>query len=97
MKSVTWKFPGRRNAEDFVIYPAQGDDVIIQSSKSIAIINMRTGQGKLNVKGSGSKYFPHLNEFLGAKQYKFPKELLMKIQGNTPKSGDEIAPGFYYG
>ncbi len=96
MKSITWKFPRRRKVESFVIYPADGEKVVIQSNKTIAQINLKTGRGMLNATGSDNKYFMHLNEFMGAKPYKFSKNLIDKIRGNTPKSGDEIGGGVYF-
>lgn len=95
--TVSWKFDGRRNAEEFVIYPEQNGSVVIQSDKSIAQINLKTGRGLLNVKGGGSKYFVHLSEFLGAKEVKFSPSLIALIKKSIPKSGDEIGGGVYFG
>jgi len=47
----------------------------------------------VNSTGSNSKYFLHLSPSLGAKKQKVPDELLIKIQKNIPRSGDEIGPG----
>ena len=90
MSRIFWKFPGRKKAEGFFIYKPDGEWVTIQSDKTIARINLRTGYGLLNAKGQGTKYFMHLNPALGAVKYKFPKELIEMIKKKLPKSGDYI-------
>ena len=96
MERVVWKFPNRRKAESFSVYPEQNGEVVIQSSKTIAQINLKTGKGILNAKGSNGKYFMHLNELLGAERYTFKSKLIAMIKSNTPKSGDEIGGGVYF-
>ena len=100
MNEIFWKFPSRRKEERFVALPEDSEgDVVIQSDKSIASINLKTGEGMLNAKGSGSKYFVHLSEALGAEKVKFPKRLVDMLKDAVPHKGDEIAEGsgIYFG
>ena len=93
-----WKFDGRKKAEEFVIYPqsrTETDEIMIQSDKSIALINVKTGEGWLNAKGSNSKYGHHLSPSLGAVKHKFSRELISMVKDNQPKSGDYIGQGIY--
>ena len=97
MTTIKWKFSTRRKAEEFVIYkPDEDGNVVIQSNKTIAQINLKTGKGILNAKGSNSKYFMHLNEFMGARYTKFSPILVNKIKNSMPKSGDRIGKGIYW-
>jgi len=97
MTTIKWKFQGRRKAEEFTLYkPDKDGSVVIQSDKTIAQINLKTGRGILNAKGSDSKYFMHLNEFMGAKYTKFNPVLIKKIKNSMPKSGDNIGAGVYW-
>ena len=88
--TLNWKFPGRRKAEKFYIYKEQNNEVIIQSDRSIAQINMETHKGMLNTKGQDDKYFMHLNSILGAIPYTFPDELIDLIERKRPRKGDFI-------
>jgi len=97
MSRISWKFPGRKKSESFVIYKPEGNWVVIQSDKTIAKINLKTGYGMLNAKGQNSKYFMHLNPSLGAIKYKFSPKLINLIKEKMPKSGDMIGHGIYWG
>lgn len=97
IKTINWKFAGRRKEEEFVIYkPDDEGNVTIQSDKTIAYINLNTGKGLLNAKGSNSKYSIHLNELTGAIETEFDPELLAQIKANMPKSGDKIGDNIYW-
>lgn len=91
MGSIDWKFPGRKKSESFSIYmPDDDNNVVIQSDKTIAQINLDSGVGVLNASGSGGKYFHHL---AFGEDYTFPRELVELIKKNIPKSGDDIGGG----
>jgi hypothetical protein len=96
-QQVTWKFPGRRNAEEFSIYKEQDRKVLIQSDKSIAQIDLDTKKMIANFKGQQSKYFHHLNEFMGAVEMDCPIELFEAVTSRIPQKGDEIAQGIIWG
>ena len=59
MKHVTAKLGNMRKSQDFIVYPHQegSDKIVVQSDKSIGMIDPKTGTGILNTKGC---YFPHL-------------------------------------
>ena len=92
MKTVTAKLANMRKAQEFVVYPAstRKDSIIIQSDHAIGEFNPITGKGILNCKGSGYKYFMHLNEMMGAIPFDFPAEFVAECIAVQPKSGDRI-------
>jgi hypothetical protein len=95
MGEIEWQFEGRRKPETFSLYkPDEENNVVIQSDKTIAQINLNTGKGLLNAKGSGGKYFHHLTF---AEEHQFPKKLVDLIKANIPKSGDVIGGGIVWG
>jgi hypothetical protein len=88
MKSVTWKFPPRRKAEEFSIYKPDSQGLIVfQSDKSIGIVDPITGKGKLYLGKSGGAYFAHL---MFGTPVKFPEEFVSLLVADAPKSGDLI-------
>lgn len=71
---VDAKLHTMRKPQSFIVQPVEGgEEVIVQSDKSIGRFNIRTGKGVLNTKGC---YFPHLTKFLGAFEYQFPPEFV---------------------
>lgn len=89
MKTITWKFEGRRKAEEFVLYkPDTNGNVVFQSDRSIGIVNLETGSGKLYLGKKLGAYFHHL--LFGTPQ-QFPVEFVKLITDNSPKSGDVIS------
>lgn len=92
MKTVNAKLAGMRKEQEFVVYPFNlGDKTItVQSDKAIGIFDRVTGKGLLNWRGSNSKYFPHLNKFMGAEDYQFPAEFVQACFEAQPASGDLI-------
>jgi hypothetical protein len=88
LKHVTAKLGNMRKPQDFVVYPGKdGEDLVVQSDKSIGKFNRETGKGVLNTKGC---YFPHLTSFLGAKPYDFPMDFVVSCVLAQPESGDLI-------
>ncbi len=92
MASITLKFGNMRKAQDFTIYPFKETDkeVIIQSDKSIASINPKTGEMTYNNKGC---YFPHLTEYCGAKKGILRDADLILLKGKVFSSGEIISLG----
>lgn len=82
------KFGNMRKAQDFTIYPFKKGDstIIVQSTKSIAQIEVATGKMIYNTKGC---YFPYLNKHLGAQAGFLPSvdlaaiKVLVFIKGDT--------------
>jgi len=70
---ITLKFEGMRKAQSFSI--VSGENILIQSDKSIAHINRETGEMKYNLKGC---HFPHLN--VGVKTGVMPPDILQQIK-----------------
>lgn len=91
--SVTAKFDTMRKAQDWVIYPVKDpENVLIQSSTRIARINLLTGDGMLSESRPNGSYGVHLHPTLGAKPYRFPRELCEAIM-ESPVSGDTARLG----
>lgn len=88
MKQVTAKLGNMRKPQEFVVYPASDKgNVIVQSDKSIGAFDAKTGEGILNTKGC---YFPHLNQFCGARPFSFPTEFVIQCIGAQCDTGDLI-------
>ncbi len=88
LKSVSAKLGNMRKPQSFVVYPGkEGEDLIVQSDKSIGQFNRETGKGILNTKGC---YFLHLTKLLGAQEYQFPMEFVIACVLAQPESGDLI-------
>lgn len=87
-----YQFKGMRKPDTFIVYPKGKDDnfLVVQGSRTIAKIEIDTGKGLLNFKGSNSKYFMHLSPMLGAKVIEFPKDFIIKAFEFLPCSGDLI-------
>lgn len=60
--SITLKVANMRNEQSFTIYPYDGDDyVLLQSSKRMMRINLRTGEGVINSRNEqNGAYFYHV-------------------------------------
>jgi hypothetical protein len=73
-RQVIAKLGNMRKPQQFIVYPRKnGENITIQSDKSIASFDPHTGLGYLNTKGS---YFMHLHPALGAVSYTFPHDLV---------------------
>ena len=92
MTTITAQLAGMRKPQKFVVYPHQdgASTVTVQSDRAIGQFDPKTGAGVLNWRGSASKYFPHLNAFLGAEPYQFPDAFVYQCCVEQPKSGDLI-------
>jgi len=89
--TIIWRFPKRKKEEEFSIYKEdEKGNIIIQSDKTIALINMDTHKGMINQRGSNNKYFVHLNEILGAEPFEFSVELIERIERKKPRKGELI-------
>lgn len=90
IKHVTAKLGTMRKPQDFIVYPKTTHDgglIVVQSDKSIGSFDPETRNGLLNIKGC---YFVHLNKFVGAKPFVFPKEFVDACLDAQPHSGDLI-------
>ena len=94
--SIPYKLASMRKEQEFVVYPYKpGELITVQSEKAIGRFDPVTGQGVLNWRGSGSKYFMHLNSFMGAEPFQFPDEFVQLCVTAQPQSGDEIGAGVF--
>ena len=96
MKCVSAKFLTMRKADECVVYPADNSGKItVQGDRLIGQFDAKTGEGVLNYKGSGPKYFPHLSAFCGAMPFTFPREFVEACLDAQPISGDQVGPGVF--
>lgn len=81
-KSITLKIANMRSEQDFTVYPYDGGDhLIIQSTKRICRINLRTGVSVINKKNEqGGAYFFHLN--FDTIMFNFDEDILNTIKSN---------------
>jgi hypothetical protein len=97
MKNISLKFGNMKGSpQNFILYPYDGgDDIIIQSDKRIARINLRTGATILSKQCQNGAYFMHLNSFMGAIECQFPQDELIKLQEYLwNNSGEKKHGGF---
>jgi hypothetical protein len=88
MKTVTAKIANMRKPQEFVVYlTSDKGNIIVQSDKCIGSFDAKTGIGLLNTKGC---YFPHLSQFMGAKQFTFPTEFVLQCMAAQTDTGDLI-------
>jgi hypothetical protein len=91
MSYVTAKLARMRKAQEFSVMPVEdGEELIVQSDKSIGRFNFRTGAGVLNTKGA---YFPHLSKFLGAEPFTFPAEFVAECLQACPSLDGQTVYG----
>jgi len=97
IKRVMGKFSGMRKEQDFIVYPYKLDQtsLLVQSDRAIARIDIKTGRGLLNWRGSHSKYGVHLNPALGAEEYQFPAEFVFQCLEAQPGSGQRIGSNVF--
>lgn len=81
---VTAKLHTMRKPQRFTVSPTSLGELLVQSDKSIGLIDPHTGKGVLNVKGS---YFPHLNKALGAMPFTYPPEFVVACLEACPAMG----------
>lgn len=88
-----YKLAGMRKPDNWIVCPVSNipdTELVVQGKRAIARINLTTGQGILNWRGSNSKYFVHLQPALGAEWVTFPREFVHLASEFKPKSGDLI-------
>src|SRR5574343_396279 len=96
MKTVTAKLSGMRKAQEFTVYPRPSNVgeaynlITVQSDRAIGQFDATTGVGRLNWKGSNSKYMVHLSATMGAEEYTFPADFVEACKAAQPKPGDRI-------
>lgn len=92
VQTFEYKLAGMRKPDRWIVYPrGEGDDYLtVQGRRAIAQINLSTGKGLLNWRGTNSKYFVHLHQFLGAELFTFPRLFVAQAILFEPKSGDLI-------
>ena len=92
VETFEYKLAGMRKPDNWIVYPrGQGNDCLtVQGRRAIALVNLTTGKGVLNWRGSNSKAFVHLATSLGAERVTFPKEFVHLAIEFEPKSGDLI-------
>lgn len=92
VQKFEFKLAGMRKPDHWIVYPrGDGNDCLtVQGRRAIALVNITTGKGVLNWRGSNSKYFVHLATSLGAEPFTFPKEFIRLAIEFEPKSGDLI-------
>jgi hypothetical protein len=79
-QSVTGKFKGMRKDVEWTVYPHSAGDteMMIQSSKRIAKINMKTGKAVLSKAGKSS--FAGLSDMMGATVVDTPKDIMTQLK-----------------
>ena len=100
IQRLSLKLGNMRRPQDFVVYPnrSQGapeTDLLIQSDKRIARIDLATGEGMLSSGKGGHPGFHTLSPVLGAMPIKVDAETLETLKAAQPKSGDKIGNGVY--
>lgn len=95
VQTFNYQFKGMRKPDNFIVYPKKAGDVElqVQGHRTIARFNIETGAGRLNFRGSNSKYGVHLNYALGAIDYQFPQDFINKALEFLPCSGDTMGGG----
>jgi hypothetical protein len=93
MNMLNLKFGNMRKEQEFVIYPFKKEDkeIIIQSDKTIARIDINTGKMIYNSSPSGA-YFVHL-QMPSRKEMKMEEVTLQKIKGMIIAQGEVISLG----
>jgi hypothetical protein len=81
--SIRAKLGTMRVPQDFTVL-SQGENIIIQSSKSIGIFDPKTGHGLLNTTGT---YAPYLSPALGAVPYTFSRDVVAAALAVCPPHG----------
>jgi len=92
VETFEYKLAGMRKPDNWVVYPRGEDNdcLTVQGRRAIALVNLSTGEGVLNWRGSNRKYFVHLATSLGAVPFWFPQEFIALAIEFEPKSGDLI-------
>lgn len=95
IQRVTAKIGNMRKAQDFVVYPSQGDEFLrVQSSTTYAKINSETGVGVFaNVPGGA--YGHHL--ITRGVAIQVPADILAQFKAAIPQKGDMIGKGVFVG
>lgn len=89
-QSVIGKFPGMRKDVDWTVCPrssAADREVIIQSEKRIAKVNLDSGKAIVSTGKGGHNGFMHLNPILGAKEVDCPQNILDQLKGMEIPAG----------
>jgi len=91
VQEFEYQFPGMRKPDDIIVYPRKEEkEFTFQGSRLIGTVDPETKKGRLNFKGSNSKYFIHLSKMLGAIDYEYPQEFINMVKEYSPESGDLI-------
>ena len=86
---VSYKFNGRRKEESFILYPVKpGQPVMFQSEKSIGIVNMETGIGKLYL---GKGEHPSSAYLSTVPVIDMPQDFIDKVKATMPKPGEVVS------
>ncbi len=86
---VIYKFQGRRKAEDFILYPPREDKLVMfQSDKSIGLVDLETGKGKLyQAKQAGYTTSAHLSL---APVIDMPGDFIEAVKAAMPRPGTSV-------
>jgi len=93
VETFEYKLAGMRKPDNWIVCPVSNipdNELVVQGRRAIAHFDRNTRKGLLNWRGSNSKYFVHLHQFLGAELFTFPKEFVRLAVEFQPKSGDLI-------
>lgn len=92
---VSVKVGGMRVPDECVVMLEKDGTYMVQGNRLIGRVNPVTGKGAVNWRGSGAKYFVHLNEVMGAEVIEWPADLVDEIVAAAKGPGDRLGPGVY--
>jgi len=97
IKRISLKLGNMRKAAEFIVYPHKHGDteLMIQSDKRIAKINLTTGKGVLSSGKDSHPGFHCLLPFFNPLPIEVDAAVIEQLKGIQPKSGDEIGRGVY--
>jgi hypothetical protein len=92
-KYISMKVANMRNGQDFILYPySGGDEILLQSKKRFARVNLRTGEGIIN--GKNENYPNSIKLAMSPVKFTLPEEVKTEIQGylwhNNGKDGNDF-------
>lgn len=91
MRDYTMQVANMRKAQDFTLYPyTGGDEILLQSDKRFARVNLRTGEGIIDSKNHN--YPNSITLAMSGVKFQLPDDIKTKIQGflwhNKGKDGN---------
>ncbi len=88
-QNVTGKFKGMRKEVEWTVYPHSVNDqeIIIQSARRIARVNLKTGKAVLSK--AGRSHFAGLSDIMGAEIVPAPKEIIKQLN-DLPATGKVV-------